>query len=142
MRYVLLVCGDENQALSEQQRQERLEAFMAFQATLETRGSLVGLQRLRPTSSATTVKVRDGGLVIASMSAAAVMMPPVSDCPVWTARRLSRVWTHSSRIRLTNAVLKRPGGEQLDASGHVGVVDRRRAGAETQKYSRYSSCAK
>jgi hypothetical protein len=65
MRYALLVCGDENQVLSEQQQQERLEAFMAFQADLETRGNLVSLHRLRPTSSATTVKVREGGLVIA-----------------------------------------------------------------------------
>jgi len=65
MRYALLVCGDENQVLSEQQQQERLEAFMAFQADMEARGNLVSLHRLRPTSSATTVKVREGGLVIA-----------------------------------------------------------------------------
>jgi hypothetical protein len=65
MRYVLLVCGDENQALSEQQQQERTDAFMAFQSELEARGNLVSLQRLRPTSAATTVRVREGGLVVA-----------------------------------------------------------------------------
>jgi hypothetical protein len=65
MRYALLVCGDENQVLGEQQRQERLDAFMEFQAEMAARGNLVSLQRLRPTSSATTVKVRAGGLVIA-----------------------------------------------------------------------------
>jgi hypothetical protein len=65
MRYALLVCGDENQELTEQQQRERLDAFMAFQADSEARGKLVSLYRLHPTSSATTVKVRAGGLVIA-----------------------------------------------------------------------------
>ena len=65
MRYVVLVCGDESESLTEYQQQERLDAFMAFQAEAEARGNLVSAQRLRPTSSATTVKVRDGGLVIA-----------------------------------------------------------------------------
>jgi hypothetical protein len=65
VRYALLVCGDENQVLSEQEQQERLDAFMAFQAEMNARGKLVSLHRLRPTSSATTVKVREGGLVIA-----------------------------------------------------------------------------
>jgi transposase len=65
MRYALLVCGDENQVLSEQEQQERLDAFMSFQAEMDARSKLVSLHRLRPTSSATTVKVREGGLVIA-----------------------------------------------------------------------------
>jgi hypothetical protein len=66
MRYALLVCGDESQVVSERQQQERQEAFMAFQAAMKARGNLVSLHRLRPTSSATTVKVREGGLVIAN----------------------------------------------------------------------------
>jgi hypothetical protein len=65
MRDVLLVCGDESQPLSEQQQRERLEAFMGYRARMESSGKLVSLQRLRPTLSATTVKVSEGGLVIA-----------------------------------------------------------------------------
>jgi hypothetical protein len=65
MRYALFVCADETDELSDQQLQERMERFMAFQADLEARGKLVVLERLQPTSTATTVKKRDGGLVIA-----------------------------------------------------------------------------
>jgi hypothetical protein len=65
MRYALFVCGDESHELSEEEQQERLEKFMAFQTELETSGRLLVLQRLQPTTSATTVKKRDGELVIA-----------------------------------------------------------------------------
>jgi hypothetical protein len=65
MRYALLVCGDENAPLSDDDVQARLEAFLGFQRELESRGVLRTLERLRPTSSATTVRVREDGLVIA-----------------------------------------------------------------------------
>jgi hypothetical protein len=65
MRYALFVCGDESDVLSDQQQQERLEKFMAFQSDLEASGRLVVLQRLQPTSTATTVRKREGELVIA-----------------------------------------------------------------------------
>src|SRR5262245_9505642 len=61
----MFVCGDETVELSEQQEQERLGSFMAFQADLEASGKLLVLHRLQPTSAATTVQRRDGGLVIA-----------------------------------------------------------------------------
>jgi hypothetical protein len=65
MRYALLVCFDENTALSEEDN-ERLEAeFMGFQEEMEARGVLVSRERLRPTSLSTTVRVRDAGLVVA-----------------------------------------------------------------------------
>ena len=65
MRYAMFVCGDESQALTEQQLEEVLKSFLAYQAEMEARGTLVTLQRLQPTSTATTVKRREGGLVIA-----------------------------------------------------------------------------
>jgi hypothetical protein len=65
MRYALLVCDDENEALSSERREERFAAFTAFQDEMEARGVLVGRERLRPTSCSTTVQFRDGGLVIA-----------------------------------------------------------------------------
>jgi hypothetical protein len=65
MRYVLLVCDRENTVLSEGEQQERFAAYTAFQDEMETRGVLLGRERLRPASSATTVRVRDAGLVVA-----------------------------------------------------------------------------
>src|SRR6516162_8779585 len=65
MRYALFVCADETQALSEEDVQERWKAFMAFQKDVEDRGALVFIQRLQPTSSATKVRRRDGGLIVA-----------------------------------------------------------------------------
>jgi len=65
MRYALLVCDDENAVLSPEGRQERFAAFTAFQDEMEARGVLRGRERLRPTTSSTTVRVRDGDLVIA-----------------------------------------------------------------------------
>jgi hypothetical protein len=65
MRYALFVCGDEDQELSEAEVQTRWKAFMRFQDDLEARGTLVFLQRLQPTSTATKVSRRTGDLVIA-----------------------------------------------------------------------------
>jgi hypothetical protein len=65
MRYALLVCDDENAVLSPERVRERSAAFTAFQQEMEARGVLVGRERLRPTGSSTTVRVRDCGLVIA-----------------------------------------------------------------------------
>ena len=65
MRYALLVCDDETAALSEAERQERFAAFLVFQDELTARGMLVSRERLRPTAASTTVRIRDGGLVIA-----------------------------------------------------------------------------
>jgi hypothetical protein len=65
MRYALLICSDENAVLSPEGQQERFAAFNSFQDEMVARGVLAGSERLRPTTSATTVRVRDGNLVIA-----------------------------------------------------------------------------
>src|SRR5262249_2369795 len=65
MRYALFVCADEGEELTEKEVQERWHAFMRFQNDLEARGALVLLQRLQPTSTATKVSKRGGGLVVA-----------------------------------------------------------------------------
>jgi hypothetical protein len=65
MRYVLLVCDQEATALSERELRERSAAYAAFQDEMQARGVLAGRERLRPASSATTVRVRDAGLVVA-----------------------------------------------------------------------------
>jgi hypothetical protein len=65
MRYALLVCIDENIELTDEDVGRQLSEFMGFQDEMEARGVLVSRERLRPTSLSTSVRVRDGGLVVA-----------------------------------------------------------------------------
>jgi hypothetical protein len=65
MRYALWVCEDEQAELSAEDRVERFAAFSAFIDEARARGALIGGERLQPSSTATTVRVRDGALVIA-----------------------------------------------------------------------------
>ena len=63
MRYALLVCQDESEIIGTDS--ERLSAFTAFQDEVVARGIPLSGERLRPTSTASTVRVRDNRLVIA-----------------------------------------------------------------------------
>lgn len=65
MRYALLVCIDENTELSEEQAERRYAEFLGFQDEMQARGVLVSRERLRSAPLATTVRVRDEGLVVA-----------------------------------------------------------------------------
>ena len=62
MRYALLICGDENSvaALSPDEGAAMLSEYVAFGEDMTKRGVLTGGERLRPTSDATTVRVREG----------------------------------------------------------------------------------
>ena len=62
MQYVLMICTDENseQALSPEEGSARLGEYVAFGEEMGKRGVLQGGARLRPTTDATTVRVRDG----------------------------------------------------------------------------------
>ena len=64
MRYALLICQDEEE-LKPEAMSERLAAFGAFQEEMAERGVLLDGQRLRPIATATTVRVRNGDLVVA-----------------------------------------------------------------------------
>jgi len=65
MRYLLLICGDETamEAASPEESQASLAQYMAFGEEMTKRGVLTGGERLRPTTDATTVRVRDGETV-------------------------------------------------------------------------------
>ena len=65
MRYALLVCIEESGELTEADAEQQYAEFMAIQDEMEGRGVLVARERLRPTALATTVRVRDEGLVVA-----------------------------------------------------------------------------
>lgn len=62
MRYVLMVCTDENaqEAFGPDERAALMEEYGAFGEEMAKRGVLQGGERLRPTTDATTVRVRDG----------------------------------------------------------------------------------
>jgi hypothetical protein len=63
VKYTLVVCAEEGS--NEVDESELLHAFSAFEDKMRTRGVLVDTNRLRSTSTATTVKIRNGDLVIA-----------------------------------------------------------------------------
>jgi hypothetical protein len=65
MRYVLLVCNDETEQMTPEEYEERYAAYVRCQDEMESRGALIASERLRPTSASTTVRVRNGELVIA-----------------------------------------------------------------------------
>ena len=62
MRYALLICTEEKlqNELSEDEAAAQTAAYMAWGEEMGARGVLQGGERLRPTTSATTVRVRDG----------------------------------------------------------------------------------
>lgn len=63
MRFALLICQDETEVTGTEP--ERLAAYVAFQEEMTARGVPFTGVRLRPTPTATTVRVRDNRLVIA-----------------------------------------------------------------------------
>ena len=67
MRYLLLICTDESAdaAMSPEEGQARMGEYMAFGQEMTERGVLTGGERLRPTTDATTVQVRDGEVITA-----------------------------------------------------------------------------
>ena len=62
MRYALLICADENSfaGMTEEEGASMLAKYGQFMEEMGSRGVLQGGERLRPTTDATTVRVRDG----------------------------------------------------------------------------------
>jgi hypothetical protein len=67
MRYLLLICGDEQSfaAMSPEEAEAQMAGYAAFGEEMGRRGVLQGGERLRPTTDATTVQVRDGKVLTA-----------------------------------------------------------------------------
>jgi hypothetical protein len=65
MRYAMLICADESvvQAVGPDEAGSMLGEYMKFGEEMTKRGVLQGGERLRPTSDATTVQVRDGEVI-------------------------------------------------------------------------------
>jgi hypothetical protein len=62
MQFMLAIYGDERkaEAMPREQMTEIINAYMAYTQALRDAKVLVGSNRLRPTSAATTVRVADG----------------------------------------------------------------------------------
>ena len=62
MQYLLMLYSDESgwNAMTPQQQEQGLAAYMAYGEALRKAGVFVGSNRLRPISDATTVRVVDG----------------------------------------------------------------------------------
>lgn len=62
MRYLCLICTEEKLTsdLPPELASSMTDEYMAFGEEMSKRGVLVGGERLRPTTDATTVRVRDG----------------------------------------------------------------------------------
>src|SRR5579862_5751793 len=62
MRYALLICTSEKEdgAMTEAEGGAEMAAYNAFGEEMGQRGVIQGGARLRPTTDATTVRVRDG----------------------------------------------------------------------------------
>ena len=60
MQYLLTIYGDEQQAGTEAEQAAVFAEYMTFGDEMGQKGVLQGGARLRPTSDATTVRVRDG----------------------------------------------------------------------------------
>jgi hypothetical protein len=65
MRYLLMICGDETaqEALGATEQSEMSAEYAAFGEEMTRRGVLRDGARLRPTTDATTVRVRTGEVV-------------------------------------------------------------------------------
>jgi hypothetical protein len=65
MRYILLIANDEQayMARSPQEAERTLAAYGQWAESAAARGALQGGERLRPTTDATTVQVRNGEVI-------------------------------------------------------------------------------
>ncbi len=66
MRYALLICTDENTvaAASAEDTATMMKEYDVFTQDIAARGILQAGERLRPTTDATTVRVRDGEVLL------------------------------------------------------------------------------
>jgi hypothetical protein len=66
MQYMLLICTPESsiQALAPADIQKVMEGYMRFNQEASAAGVLLANARLRPTSTATTVRVKDGKTIV------------------------------------------------------------------------------
>jgi hypothetical protein len=60
MKYLFLIYGNEAAAAAANPTDNVMPAYAAYSEAMQKAGIIVGGERLRPTSSATTVRIREG----------------------------------------------------------------------------------
>jgi hypothetical protein len=62
MQYMLMIYSDQSRlaSMSQEEGQKMMSAFLAYTEALKAAGAYVGGDRLQPTASGATVRVRDG----------------------------------------------------------------------------------
>lgn len=65
MKYLLLIAFDESVEVPDEELERRTAAFATLSGELAAEGVLAGGDRLHPSSTATTVRVTDGDVIIA-----------------------------------------------------------------------------
>jgi hypothetical protein len=63
MQYLLMIYGDEKAAGTAEEQEAVFAEYMTFGEEMGAKGVLAGGARLRPTSDATTVRVREGDVL-------------------------------------------------------------------------------
>ena len=98
MQYLILIYGDESRFahMGEQAMQQMYAAFMQYNKDLAAAGVLRGGAELKPTSTATTVRVRDGKTTLTDGPFAetkealggyyVIDVPTLDDATRWAAR--------------------------------------------------------
>ena len=64
MRYVMLICTDENAVTSPEEQKSRAAGFAVFEDAMKARGVLVSSEQMEPTATAATVRCWPGGDVM------------------------------------------------------------------------------
>jgi hypothetical protein len=65
MKYMLLIYGDQaaRAGMTEQDQQQEMQEYFAYNQELRTRGAMVSGESLMPVTAATTVRVRDSKML-------------------------------------------------------------------------------
>jgi len=64
VQYLLLIYGGEGESRSEEELEAMYKEYSAFTNDLREQGKLLSANELQPTSSATTISVRDGETIV------------------------------------------------------------------------------
>jgi hypothetical protein len=109
MRYALLVCYDENAAVSTAERARRAAGLASVAARLRAEGGFAGGLRLQSASTAATVRCWDGGDVLVSpgpvtttgeqLAACFVVDCPDIDAAIMVATGIPAAWYGSVEVR-------------------------------------------
>jgi hypothetical protein len=109
MRYALLIYCDEDMAVSDRERERRVDQLTAILDGLRARGVLADTQRLLPARAARTVRCWDGGDIIVTDGPAAQTREQLTgwviaecedlDCAVRLATTIPAAWYGSVEVR-------------------------------------------